>query len=103
MNPETFEQIHLPQSRLGAFLPFIQPNQTVQVDFFEGEALDVSYPSSVVLRVETTPEPLHIQNSSVLKEAILENGMEVQVPQFIQNGDQVRIDVESHKYQERIR
>ncbi|MBY4677501.1 elongation factor P [Marinobacterium arenosum] len=103
MNPETFEQVSLAQERLGAYLPFLQPNQSLQMNFFDGEALEVSYPDSVILRVESTPEPLHIQNSSVLKEATLENGLEIQVPQFIQPGDQVKIDVESHKYQERIR
>jgi len=103
MNSETFEQVSLDSKRLGAYLDFIQPNQSVLVGFFEGEALEVICPTSVELQVESTPEPLHIQNSSVLKEATLENGMEIQVPQFIQAGDRVKIDVETHKYQERIR
>ena len=85
MHPETYEQMNLPKESLGIFLPFLQPNQSLQVDFFEGEAVDIIYPPSVELHVETTPEPLHIQNSSILKEATLENHMKVQVPQFITN------------------
>ncbi len=103
MHPETYEQIGVDKERLGAFLPFLQPGQSIQLGSSEGEIIEISSPSSVEIRIETTPDPLHIQNSSVLKEATLENGMEVQVPQFIKPGDLVRIDVETHKYQERIR
>lgn len=102
MHPETYEQVNLSKESLGGFAPYLQPNQTLQVDFFEGEAVDIQCPASVELRVESTPEALHIQNSSVLKEATLENGMEVQVPQFIKPGDLVRIDVETGKYHERV-
>jgi elongation factor P len=103
MHPETYEQMGLPKERLGAFLRFLQPNRSVQVELLEGRLLEVICPSSVELKVETTPEALHIENSSVLKNAVLENGLEVQVPQFIKEGDTVRIEVESAKYLERVR
>ena len=103
MHPETYEQTTLDQQLLGAYLPFLQPNQHLQVDFLDETPLAVTCPTSVELKVTSTPEPLHLQNSSVNKDATLENGLEVLVPQFIRPGDTIRIDVEHHKYQERVR
>ena len=103
MHPDTYEQIYLASASLGAYRPFIQPNESVQVEFLEGRPLKVSCPSTVDVRVETTPEPIHSDDSHVLKEATLENGMEVHVPQFIKPGDTIRIEVESHKYLDRVR
>ena len=103
MHPDTYEQVYLPSESLGAFQAFIQPNQSVQVELLEGTPLKVSCPSTVDVRVETTPEPIHSDDSSLLKDATLENGMEVQVPQFIKSGDTIRIEVESHKYVDRVR
>ncbi len=104
MHPETYEQVSLPKESLGPFLPFLQPNQQLQVEFLEEEPVKVCYPSSVDLRVESTPDALHhVDDSGIFKNATLENGTEVQVPQFIKVGDTVRIDVETGKYLERVR
>jgi elongation factor P len=103
MHPETFEQVALSKESLGPFCRFMEPNQRVDVEFLEGIPLQVHYPESVELRVQTTPEPLHTDDSNVLKNAILENGMEVEVPQFVKDGDLVRIEVETGKYLKRLR
>lgn len=103
MHPETYEQVSLPKESLGPFLGFLQPNQSLQVEFCEDQPVEVIYPPSVELRVESTPPALHLHHSSVFKDATLENGMEVQVPQFIKDGDTVRIEVETGKYLERVR
>jgi elongation factor P len=103
MHPQTYEQVSLAKENLGAFLRFLQPNQSVQVEFLEGSPVEVICPSSVEVKIETTPEPLHMDNSSVYKDATLENGLEVQVPQFIKSGDTIRIEVETGKYLERVR
>ena len=98
MHPETFEQMELARDSLGSYLPFLRPNDSVQVSLFEGALVEVICPQSAEVKVETTAEPLHIQDSSVQKDAMLEGGIEVHVPQFIKTGDTVRIEVESHKY-----
>ncbi len=103
MDPVTYEQISLPREYLGSFLPFLTPEMQVQVELFEGDPLEVSTPTSVELNVAKTPEGLHTDDSNVFKEATLENGMEVMVPQFIKPGDRIRLDVESRKYLERVR
>jgi len=103
LHPETFEQVALPKESLGSFGRFIESNQRVDVEFLEGSPVQVHYPESVELRVQTTAEPLHTEDASVFKNAILENGMEVEVPQFIKDGDLVRIEVDTGKYLKRIR
>ncbi len=103
MHPETYEQVALPKASLGPFARYVQPNQQLQVEFLEGAPIEVSYPPSADLEVRSTPEPIHVEDSSLLKDAVLENGLEVQVPQFIKEGDIVRIEVETGKYLERVR
>lgn len=103
MHPETFEQVALPKDSLGEFGRFIQPNQRLDVEFLDGTPVQVHHPESVELHVQTTAEPLHTDDSNVLKSAILENGMEVEVPQFVKDGDLVRVEVETGKYLKRIR
>ncbi len=104
MDPETFEQVSIPNRSLGPFLRFLTPNQRLDVAFLDAEPVEVLYPPTVVLRVETTPEPIHgQQDSNVYKSATLENGMEILVPPFIKAGDRVRVEVETGKYVERVR
>ncbi|TNF80529.1 MAG: elongation factor P [Acidobacteria bacterium] len=102
MHPETYEQVTLPKESLGAYLPYVQPNQSLQVEFLDGAPVEVKYPASVELVVDTTPDPIHSDDSNVFKVAILKNGMEVQVPQFVKSGDTIRIEVETGKYLERV-
>ena len=103
MHPETYEQVNFPKESLGPFYPYLEPNQSLKVELLDGVPLHMSYPPTVELRVESTPEPLHMDDSSVPKDATLSNGMEVQVPQFVKEGDTVRIDVETGKFVERVR
>jgi elongation factor P len=104
MDPESFEQVVIPKASIGPFHQFLAPDQSLQVEFLEGEAVDVITPADVTLRVDSAPEPLHgHDDSNVFKTALLENSMEVQVPQFIKAGDLVKISVESGKYLERVK
>ena len=74
MHPETYEQVNLPKQSLGSFLPYLEPNQSVKVELLDGVPLQVSYPPTVDLIVESTPEPLHMDDSSVPKDATLPDG-----------------------------
>jgi elongation factor P len=99
MHPDTYEQVSLPKESLGPFLRFLKPNQSVQLEIFEGNPVEVVYPNAVELRVESAPEPIRTHDdSNVFKSATLENGIEVLVPQFVKTGDVVRVEVETGKY-----
>ena len=103
MNPDTFEQISLPTETIGAYEKFLRPNMRIPVQLYEGEPVAIAFPPAVELSVVSTPPGLHEHETSTFKTATLENGMEVLVPQFIKEGDTVRIEVASGKYLERIR
>lgn len=104
MNPETFEQIEINNERLGAVAPYLKPEMTVPVEFSEGQPVGVVFPSIVEVRVESTAPPIHSQGAdNVWKEATLENGLQIQVPQFIAPGELIRVEVETGTYTERAK
>lgn len=103
MSPETFEQVEVPKSVLGAAEKFLQPGMQLPVEFFEGEPLTVAFPEVVEVRVAETAPPAHAQQETAWKEARLENGLSVQVPMFVAPGDVVRVEVRTGRYIERVR
>jgi len=104
MNPETFEQVEIDLARLGRRAAFLTDGITLPVEFIEGEAVGVTFPDVVELRVAETAPPVHSQGAdNVRKEARLENGLTLMVPQFIAPGEVVRVDVESGAYIERAK
>jgi elongation factor P len=103
MNPETFEQVPIPGAMLGAARAFVHPGMEVTVESFEGRPLFVALPDTVELRVTETAEPMHQRDTSAMKNAKLDNGMEVLVPLFIKTGDRVRVDTATGRYVERVK
>jgi elongation factor P len=103
MDPQTFEQVTIPIETIGPGNVFLKPDMTIPVEFYNGRPVSIILPETVDLKVETTAAPAHQQQDSTLKVAILENGMEVMVPQFIAPGEIVRVDVATGKYIERLR
>jgi elongation factor P len=103
MHPQTYEQVSLNQELLEESLPYIVPNTRVTVDFFDGKALGVSLPTTVDLRVQETEPALRGATATAsMKPATLETGLVVQVPQFVTDGDVVRIDTAEGKYISRV-
>ncbi len=103
MHPESFEQVTIPLSLMGLQGKFLQPQMHVPVEFIEGEPVSVQFPDLLEARVARTAPPVHAQQDSTWKEARLENGVEVMVPQFIKTGDLIRLDVEHLRYMERAK
>ncbi|RMG50059.1 MAG: elongation factor P [Acidobacteria bacterium] len=103
MNPETFEQVSLPKEAIGHLDKFLQPNMHISLEFYGDQPVNVLFPDVVELKVVSTPAGLHERDITTPKPATLENGMEVLVPQFIKEGDIVRIDVATGKYLERVK
>ena len=103
MNPQTFEQMPISSEVLGGYARFLREDMTVIVATHEGEPVHVIFPEVVELRVASTGQAAHQQQTSALKFATLENGLEIQVPLFIKDGDLLRIDTATGKYLERVR
>lgn len=103
MNPDTFEQVGLPREAVGANEKFLRPNMRVPVELYEGSLLSIAFPAAVELKVVSAPPGLREHEGATYKTVVLENGMEVLAPQFIKEGDLVKIEVATGKYLERVR
>ncbi|HYA23405.1 MAG TPA: elongation factor P [Terriglobales bacterium] len=103
MNPNTYEQIDIPNAVLGLGQKFLQSGMELPVEFFNGEPISVVFPDIADVRISETAPPAHSQQDSAWKEALLENGMSVRVPLFIAPGELVRVEVKTGRYVERAR
>lgn len=103
MNPDSFEQIEIPNRVIGPQYRFLVPQMRVPIEFVEGRPVSVLFPDILEMRVAETAPPAHQQQDSTWKAAQLENGVQVMVPQFIKAGDMIRLDVNNLKYIERAK
>jgi elongation factor P len=103
MDPENFEQVEVPRAIVGAAEKFLQSGMLLPVEFFEGKAISVLLPNVAEARVARTAPAVHAHQDSAWKEALLENGVRIQVPLFIAPGEIVRVDVKAGRYVERAR
>jgi elongation factor P len=103
MHPETYEQINVGSDLLEDSLPYLVPNMRVTIEFFEGKPIGVALPTTVDLRVvETEPALKGATATASMKPATVETGLVVQVPQFVTDGDVVRVDTSEGKYISRV-
>jgi elongation factor P len=103
MNPDSFEQIAVPASIVGPQARFLQPEMRLVVEFVEEQPVSVLFPDIIEVCIAETAPPAHQQQDSTWKAAILENGVEIMVPQFIKIGDVIRLDVQDLKYIDRAK
>jgi len=102
MNMETYEQVMLSGDLLGDNVYYLIPNTKVEAQFYEGSPISVELPSTVdLVVVETEPSVRSATVTNVTKAAKLETGLVVQVPQFINTGEKIRIDTTEGKYLQR--
>jgi elongation factor P len=104
MDPETFEQTHVPLGLLGDAKAFLQDNMNVTVDLVEGDPVAAHLPPTVTLEVvEADPVVKGQTAASSYKPAILSNGVRTSVPPFIETGERVVVRTEDGSYVERAK
>ena len=102
MNSANYEQMHLTKDLLGDATEYLIPQLKVAVKFYEGKAMSVELPATVVLTVmETEPGLKGATVSNVTKPAKMETGLVVQVPGFINEGEKIRVNTSEGTYSER--
>jgi len=102
MDNETFEQIELPAEILGERRPFLQDGMTVQIEYYESEALNATLPQKVTCTVvETEPVVKGQTAANSFKPAVLDNGMKVMVPPFVGQDEDIIVNTETMDYAER--
>lgn len=102
MDEETFDQIHVPEERLGEKADYLKENMSVVVRLHEGRILSIDPPIHVVLEITET-EPGHKGDtvSGATKPATLETGKIVKVPLFVEQGTKIKVDTRTGEYIER--
>ena len=104
MNTENYEQMKLSQDVLGNSVNYLVPNVVFSVEMYEGTPVGVNPPHTLELKVTATEPYLKgATQSASNKPATLETGITISVPQFIKEGDIIRIDTREDKYLERIK
>lgn len=103
MDPESYDQIPLNKDQVAEALMYLKPNDNATIRFFKGEAFSVAAPNFVTLLV-TKCEPSIAGNTAtaVTKPATVETGATVTVPDFVNEGDTIRIDTRTGEYMERV-
>ena len=99
MNMETYDQFPLPAKAVGKHEVFLRENEIIKVLFGEGKVLSIAFPKVVELKVVSTSK---WQNSANFKEAELENGLMVLVPQFVSEGETIRLNTDDLSYMDRV-
>jgi elongation factor P len=103
MNTENYEMVSLPADVLGDNVGYLTEGMVITAQYFEGRVVGIEVPMFVELEVrETTPniKGAAVQNTS--KPAVLETGLEVKVPPYIEPGDRVKIDTRTGEFVERV-
>jgi elongation factor P len=104
MNTESYEQIALDAEQLGDAVHYLTPNKHIEVELHDGRPMGVSLPKTVDLKVvETAPGLKTATVTNVLKPATTETGLVVPVPNFINEGDVIRVDTETGAYLSRAK
>jgi elongation factor P len=99
MDPDSFEQMRLTKQRVGESAKFLLEGELVQVMYFEGQAVSIELPNSMIFEVvQTTPGYRGNTVNNVYKDAELNNGTRVKVPSHIKEGERVKIDTRTGEY-----
>ena len=103
MDPKTFEQIEIKKEIVGDKGKLLTENLEVSVSFYDENPLSIELPNQVQCKIETTDAALKGQTvSSSYKPAKLDNGLNIQVPPFIEAGDEVIVDTRNLEYIKKI-
>ena len=103
MDPKTFEQIEIKKETVGDKGKLLTENLQVSVSFYNENPLSIELPNQVQCKIETTDAALKGQTvSSSYKPATLDNGLNIQVPPFIETGDEIIVDTRNLEYVKKI-
>ena len=104
MNLENYEQVTLNIEVIGDSVKYLKPNSVIEVELYAGNPVGVNLPKSMDLKVVSTEPRLQgATKTSLYKPAVLETGAVVQVPEFIKEGDVIRVDTREDTYLERAK
>jgi len=103
INPLTFDQTNINKKIVGEKGKFLSENLEVTISFYNDKPISIELPNQINCIIESTDVALKGQTvSSSYKPAVLNNGVKIQVPPFIESGDEIIVDTRSIDYVKKI-
>ena len=100
---KTFEQINLKKELLGEKLKFLKEDLEVKIGIYNEQPIKIELPNQIECKIETTDAAIKGQTAaSSYKPALLENGINLLVPPFIESGDNIIVDTRSIEYVKKV-
>ena len=97
-----YNQFEVEAENMGDALSYLEDGMPVEVVFYDGKAISVELPTSLVREVTTEPAVKGDTSGKVMKPAKISTGFEISVPLFVENGDKIEIDTRTHEYRKRV-
>lgn len=99
MDTETYDQIEIPEERVEWEKNFLKPSEMINIQVFDGEILGVILPDKVSLKITECEQAVKGDTAtSAQKNAVVETGLQVKVPLFIQEGETIVVSTADGKY-----
>jgi elongation factor P len=103
MDLDTYDQPAIPRDVIGDLAPFLKENMELKLTIYEGEPLDIELPTSVDLLVTRAEVAVRGDTATgVTKKVTTETGLDVSVPNFVEEGDTIRVDTRTGSYITRV-
>ncbi len=103
INPINFDQINIDKKLVGEKGKLLSENLEVTINYYNDKPLSVILPNQITCKIETTDAALKGQTvSSSYKPAVLDSGLNIQVPPFMESGDNIVIDTRTMEYVKKI-
>ncbi|MAW34277.1 MAG: elongation factor P [Proteobacteria bacterium] len=102
MDQKNYEQLSISSDLLDDQAGYLVPNTAVQIDFHNEKPIGVQLPASIVLSiVETEPSLKNATATGSFKPAKVETNITIMVPQFVNEGDKIKVNTDTGEYMER--
>ena len=104
MNTENYDQIEMDEEALGDSAQWMQPGMKIQAEYYNGNPIGIELPNSLNLEiVDTAPVMKTATKTASTKPAKLSNGVTINVPEFIAQGERVRVNPTTGEYMDRAK
>ena len=104
MNPENYDQVHLPADLIGDQAVYLQENMECKIELHNGVPISIELPARVTLvMVDTEPVVKEQTAASSFKPALLSNGVQTSVPPHVASGTRIVVMTEDSSYVERAK
>ena len=98
-----YNQYEVEADNMGDAIQYLEDGMPVEVTFYDGKAISLELPTTVVRQINTEPAVKGDTSGKVMKPArLVGTGFEISVPLFVEDGDRVEIDTRTHEYRKRV-